>query len=315
MRKRWKLYKFISINLFLPLLLAFVIVIGKSNFTLNLAQVSPKFHKNVAQSTKLNTVEVKTAKEFLQAIRPNTLIRLKAGIYNLSQATSVKSNYLSWLEVYDGLEPQISRVNNLQILGEKGTQILIEPRYAWVLNFQNSQNVAIKNITFGHTDSGYCLGGVLSFSNSAGININRAILYGSGTTGMSLEKVRDLKFTNSMIRDCTYHLLQITNSQNIAFENSVFQDTGEFNLVNIYGGSQNVQFLRSAFINNWSSEYFPYLFYIEDKTQAISLVDSKVIGNRTINFINKLDNLSMKDNLFLDNQFTDFSDVTLQQMD
>jgi len=152
-------------------------------------------------------VVVASAEEFIKAIGPNRKIILKPGEYNLSQLPKGNTNneYVTWEEVYDGHELVIRNISNLTIVGsEKGTtEIIVEPRYANVLNFINAENINVSNITIGHTPQGECAGGVFYFENSANIEISNSNLYGCGTEGLKLFGVTNLKLIDSKIYECS----------------------------------------------------------------------------------------------------------------
>ena len=65
--------------------------------------------------------------------------------------------------------------------------------------------------------------------------------------------------------------------------------------------------------NNANGKYFPYLLDLGEDTGDIYLVDSKIIGNNTTKFINHINRITMRDNTFLNNSFSDFSDKELNQ--
>ncbi len=273
----------------------------------------PKLDTSTLEKAKVQTIEVHTARDFIKAINPNTVIKLAKGIYNLSIASQVKNKYVEWVDAYDGPEPLIHSVYNLTIVGETGSKILIDPKYAWVISFQNSKNIKIQNVIIGHNVSGFCEGGVLSFINSEDVEINNSVLFGCGTTGIQVDKVDHLKFSNSTVKDCTYNLIGIFNSTNIVFENSTFENTGQYNLISISDFTYNVKFSNCLIRGGWTGDYEPYLINIGEKAADIYLVDSKIIGNKTMKFVNQLDRLTMRNNVFLGNSFTDFSDDELNQ--
>jgi len=273
----------------------------------------PKLDASNLENEDIRTIEVHTARDFIKAINPNTVIKLTKGIYNLSIASQVKNKYVEWVDAYDGPEPVIHSIYNLTIVGETGSKILIDPQYAWVISFQNCKNVTIQNVIIGHNVGGYCEGGVLSFVNSEDVEINNSVLFGCGTTGIQVDKVDHLKFLNSTIKDCTYNLIGIFNSTNIAFENATFENTGQYNLICVSDFTYNVNFSNCLIKNNWTENHAPYLIDIEETAEDIYLVDSKIIGNKVVKFINHIDRLKMRDNVFSDNNFSDFSDDELNQ--
>jgi len=268
---------------------------------------SPNLAELEAEPSSFNIVKVNNVREFLEAIAPNTTIELKKGIYNISHAIDVKNKYIKWENPYDGYQPIIGPVENLTIKAENGTEILIEPQYAFVMSFENSRNILIQNVILGHTEGGHCIGGVLNFVKSDDIKIENSILFGSGTEGLVLEEVNNFEFRNSTIRDCTYDLMTITNSKNVLFENGTLKDTGEFDLINI-SNSSDVTFSRCTIQNNWTdSEYTPYLFSIDSNCSNISLENSIIRDNRTGKFLNNQNKLRLLNNQFIGNAFDEES--------
>lgn len=265
------------------------------------------------ENAEIQTIEVHTARDLIKAIKPNTTIKLEKGTYNLSLASQVKSKYVVWSMVHDGFEPLIHSIYNFKIIGQPGAKIIIEPMYAWVMSFQNSKNIKLENLIAGHAVAGYCTGGVLSFVNSEDIEISNSVLFGCGTTGIQIDKIDYLKFSNSTIQDCSYDLIGIYNSTNVVFENSTFENTAGFNLIYITDSTYNITFSKCIIRNNSNGEYYPYLIDIGENTGDISLVDSKIIGNNTTKFINQIDRITRRDNTFLNNSFSDFSDEELNQ--
>ncbi|OAD22948.1 copper amine oxidase domain protein, partial [Candidatus Thiomargarita nelsonii] len=259
--------------------------------------------EELLKPSSFNIVKVNNVREFLEAIAPNTTIELKKGIYNISHAIDVKNKYIKWENPYDGYQPIIGPVENLTIKAENGTKILIEPRYAFVMSFENSRNILIQNVILGHTVGGTCDGGVLRFSKSDDIKIEKSILFGSGTEGLVLEEVNNFEFRNSTIRDCTDDLMTIKDSKNVLFENCTLKDTGQFDLINI-SSSSGVTFSRCLIKNNWNdSEYSPYLFSIDSISSNISLENSIIRDNRTRKFLNNQNKLRLLNNQFIGNAF------------
>jgi hypothetical protein len=262
-------------------------------------------------STESQTIEVDSAREFIETIQSNRIIKLKAGTYNLSLATHVGNDYVKWVKTHDGYEPIIHNLCNLTIVGEENTKIVIEPQYSWVINFQYCRNITIQNVTMGHISNGYCTGGVLSFTSSDDIQIENSILFGSGTYGIQVDKVDRFKFLRSTIKNCTYGLIGIHHSANISFNDSVFENTGIFNLISIYESTSDVKFINCLITGNLTGDFSPYLIYIEKGSKEISIINSRITDNKIRKFVNQIDKLTMQDNVFANNIFSDFSDKEL----
>jgi len=239
---------------------------------------------NLNSSTE-NIIVVANVNDLIKSIGSNRTIYLKQGIYNLSKASRLLNTKIEWKKEYDGKYPIIKGIENLSITAEVGTQIVIEPRYVFVFAFVNCNNISFHNITLGHTNSGYCVGGVLSFRNSSAIVVKNSILYGSGTIGLVLVNTVNFQFIESTIKECTYSIMHINDSDNIVFSKAIFKDTAQFDLIEI-NNSINVTFDKCTFMNNRTDKFMPYLFKIDEDSKKILLQNSIVKYNEIEEFIN-----------------------------
>jgi hypothetical protein len=246
--------------------------------------------------------DVSNAKELLQAIGPNRTITLKSGDYELKEAYGVKSDYILFSNEYDGPELIVSNVSNMTLTGDGKANILAEPRYAWVINFMACSEITLKGIVFGHTEAGYCTGGVLGFSNCSGFGISNCQMYGSGTEGLAFSESSKFTFNNCEIRKCTYDLMNVSSSSNIAFTSCTFKETGEFDLITIQSSS-NLSFKKCMFSNNVTSEFMPYFFNIDELSKNISVEESMFKDNSVVKFVNEKSRLTQKNNKFEGNSF------------
>lgn len=217
--------------------------------------------------------------EFINALKSGNTIVVKKGVtLNLSRVTNNKAMFKSQgravippyqseeymvqgrpVEYGDeiiGIEdpqdgPQLTLVNfqNLTIRGEEGTTIVCEPRYAYVLNFVGCVNVSIENLVIGHTEGGYCEGGVIGITRSRDVFINQCDLYGCGTYGIVVEKAMGVRMNNSIIRDCTYGATDMKYSTNLTFTNCDFYRNQRFTIIGAYY-CNNVTFTGCRFYAN-----------------------------------------------------------------
>ena len=188
-------------------------------------------------------VRVKTTEEFLNAVKPDAEIIIEKGFYNLSdyiEAFYHSSDYGKWAadhpyaeirEEYDGCEIVINDVSNLKISGAgdySDTELVVEPRYASVLYFENCTNVEVANLTMGHTESGECAGNVLDFDACRKITVDGCDLYGCGVYGIGANSgTGDIEVLNSTIRDCSYGPFEFYNVYgNIVFRNCSLTGSG-----------------------------------------------------------------------------------------
>lgn len=162
---------------------------------------------------------VKSVAELLEAIKPGASITIAQGKYNLTDflvnyADSAEYNawnenheYVELREVYDGMEIVIKNVEGLRISGEEGdeeVEIVTEPRYSTVLNFENCTDIELTRLIMGHTNVGDCSGDVLGFVNTQEINLSFLELYGCGVYGISCtESSGNLYAADVRIHSCT----------------------------------------------------------------------------------------------------------------
>jgi len=253
---------------------------------------------------------VKNAEEFIKAIGSDRIIILQTAIYNLSTASYIKNERVTWLETIDGIEPLISKVRNMSIKAEIDVKMLIEPRYSWVMKFDNCKNISIENFTMGHTTGAYCSGGVLKFSNCEDITLTKCILFGCGTEGLFLENVKKFNFEHSAIRECSQDLMSLVNSEDIHFDNSLFTKTGQFELINITT-CNNVVFDHCSITKNFNNPaYIMNLFNISGKCSDIAISNSEISDNRVRSFANDESKLTQKNNKLLKNDFQKNKTVT-----
>lgn len=179
------------------------------------------------------TVEVSTAKEFLENIKSNTTIILKDGVYNLSEVDNVDNKSVTKSEVFDGYEYIANSVSGLEIKAADNAEVtvVVEPRYANVLCFNNCNNIALNNIIAGHTvDKGECRGGVVMLDNTTNTNIKNCKFYGCGTYGINGYNSSDIHVYGTEMYECTHGGLDMIGCQNAEFNSCVFRDCSGFSL-------------------------------------------------------------------------------------
>jgi hypothetical protein len=245
-----------------------------------------KILTNVAVKDDIKTIKVSNAHEFLEALGSNRIIEVEQGVYPLSEwdpylgkVGGLKlANGISWSEAFDGGELILNGIKNLSIIGNNveggNPTILVSPRYAFVLKFVNCSDIVIKGMTAGHSEGGYCEGGVFGFKDSSRITISNVHMYGSGTVGLELINVSDMKVDGfSEIYECTYSIMTVEGGKNISFVECYFNDNKEFTLVDV-SGTDNMSFDRCSFKNN-RGEMF------EVRGTTISVSNSTFSGNQT----------------------------------
>lgn len=151
----------------------------------------------------------------------------------------------------DGYQLYIKGVHDLTIKGvpDRLTLLRIVPRYCYVLSFLDCQNIRVEGLTMGHTEEGYCDGGVLNFEQCQGVEVDHCDLYGCGKEGICCVGSGQVKMTHSYIRNCSYDILTLVSSHDISFEDCFFFDNRQFELLEIRG-CEAVSFERCHITNN-----------------------------------------------------------------
>lgn len=221
-------------------------------------------------------IHVNNATEFLRAIGSNKTIVIESGAtFNLTEAIQhLHENYpkeypmldyydneaqmkpingkIFLLDAYDGPEIAIKGVKNLTIKSGYTLPVLLaEPRYAYIFSLYDCSNITFENVIMGHTDKGYCEGGVVLLNNCKSITFNNCDLFGCGTEGLTASRVDGLNFNNSHIHDCSYSIMTLADCRNCNFTNSLFFNNGVFDLINISGSSTtSIRFKGCHFFQN-----------------------------------------------------------------
>ncbi|MEL6398777.1 MAG: right-handed parallel beta-helix repeat-containing protein [Cyanobacteria bacterium J06607_6] len=198
-------------------------------------------------------IMVDTTEDFLNAIGPDRILRVRSGAFTLSDIDPTwQSPYARFEEVYDGYELVITNVENLWIKGVENTlsRILTRPRYADVLKFRDCRNVRFENLELAHTgDAGFCRGSVLAFANCEAVRIDDCILFGSGTHGIEANGLTQLNCYNSVIRDCTYGILCLQQASDLRFQNCQFFDNAGFSMIGLLN-CQRIDFTHCLMYDN-----------------------------------------------------------------
>ena len=195
--------------------------------------------------------------EFLAALGSNRTVVIAAGVHlNLSRvlereemfvgergrrwtgdATAIVSKeplVVSESET-DGRQLALVNMKNLIIKGEQNSSIEVDPRYSYCLYFINCENCEVHNLTIGHTEGGYCSGGVIGVRGGRMTLVKDCDLYGCGTYGLDLIETSDFALMNSNIHDCTYGIMELRSCVSVKFTKCDFFSNREYSLVEGYG--------------------------------------------------------------------------------
>ncbi len=252
------------------------------------------------EEVSLDEVTVADEREFLSSIKSNRIIHIKDGtVLNLTNILNDQNLFKEkgrlWTDDYyaqrdgdeqlivscerfDGRQIEFVNVNNLEIRGGKDCYIIVEPRYANVLNFYGCVNITLTNLTIGHTEEGYCEGGVIYAERCNNIFINNCDLYGCGTYGMEVHNVDVLSMTSSIIRDCSYGIMILNNVHFTTFHDCDFYRCREFDLVAIDGNCRETLFDNCRFAQN-KGELFNVHSMVTLKSCEIHHAKDQKMGN------------------------------------
>lgn len=239
----------------------------------------PDFHRvNVGDLQALSeaqgpaTVTVSDEREFLDALKDNTTILLPEGTrLNLSRVLDKASGfkgegraYEGYVEphmqsgeptlvsesVFDGHQLTVVNLRNVTISGGDDCHIVVDPAYAYVLNFVQCENIRMENVTMGHTAEGYCTGGVVGMYRCSGMEIDSCDLYGCGAYGLVADTTRDVTMTRTIIRDCSYGIMQLFGCSGATFSECSFYRNREFSMVTVDDRCSDVVFEECRFFEN-----------------------------------------------------------------
>ncbi len=165
-------------------------------------------------------IHVDNMEDFVEAIGPGARIRLEPGKYLLSdylekvwnaegEDWNRRHNYVQIREVFDGLELVITDVDGLVIEGDdpdcSKTELVTEPCYASVLNYEDCEQIVVSNITMGHIEGGNPVGDVIHCEHCKDVFVRNSDLYSCGVYGINMEYCSGfLKCSNTVIHDCEY---------------------------------------------------------------------------------------------------------------
>ena len=218
-------------------------------------------------------VTVNTEEQFINALGNDRTIELGADVHlNLSRileredwfsgvpgrawVTIAKSDGGSQPTVIseycnDGQQLVLKNMRNLVIRGKHNSSIEVNPRYSFCLSFMNCSGCKVENLTIGHTEGGYCDGGVIGVEGGSDNSIVSCDLYGCGTYGIVTRETSDLLVSKTNIHDCTYGIMELYSSESVRFEDCDFFSNREYELITNHG-SENVVFRDCRFFGNWA---------------------------------------------------------------
>lgn len=235
-----------------------------------------------AQIPVYPVIRISTASHFIESIGSNRMLLLNSGTINLSDITNKQNtDYIQWVDDPDQ-SFIIKNVENLTIAGQgrKKTRIVIEETFAQVLSFENSKKIRIQSLELGHEPqtNSICLGAVFGAFDSSDIELQNVVLFGSGTFGLWLENVDNLRFKNSTIKECSQGLIWAYQSKNIEIYRSRLKTShGGLN----FSKSSDIAIDASQISDNnalESPDYTSYLFSLKD-VKNFKVTNTEVFNN------------------------------------
>jgi len=132
-----------------------------------------------------------------------------------------------------------------------------EPRYADVLSFHDCSDLTIENVTLGHTvEQGSCEGAVLEFNNCRNVTLDGLDLYGCGTYGVAAHRTVGITLADSVIRECSYGILDLSLCSGVLAKDCTFRDNDGYDLLSLY--TSYAVFDGCSFTGNAGSRLLPY---------------------------------------------------------
>ena len=210
--------------------------------------------------------QVDSMQAFLEALGPDRTLELAGDMeFRLDTAERGVSDYYQWREVLQGQYQLIIRnCDGLTIRGPLGEMayIVTEHVYATVLQFDRCSGLTLENLEIGHDpEAGSCIGAVVGLTDCSVVVINGCMLFGSGTEGLRMENVAELKVARSMITECTYRILTANSSRELTFVDCQFTDNEQYAGFNLTD-TVDVRLTGCAIERNRLGEYGEGLFRI-----------------------------------------------------
>ena len=245
--------------------------LGRPAGNVQVSAPTGSFGENIKYKNE-DYIRVHTAEQFLNAlgsnrnvlVAKNTEINLTPILDNQSL---FRTRYKMWMsdasggidggretvvseEVFDGRQLTLVNMKQLVIEGEQNSRLVVEPRYAFCLNFIDCNQCTVSNLTIGHTIGGSCQGGVIGVKRGWRNMVVDCDLYGCGTYGLDLDGTNSFSIYSSNIHDCTYGIMQLNNCEAVHSTHCDFFNNREYTLIEGRGCVGTV-FEDCRFYSNW----------------------------------------------------------------
>lgn len=198
--------------------------------------------------TRRKVVTVDSMSALIDAIGPNTEIRLEPGLYSIPYVDMD----MEYVRIESGIM-HIRDVTGLTIVGLGNDPVdMVTESYYEVVILTASSDIYFSNIRMGHTYP-YCVGDVLNIQNSDDIYLDKMILFGCGYNGITLSFVDTFHMTNSLISDCQASALNFDHVSDVSIEATKLLRNGQ-QVIRVYEG-EDITFSSVAIRDNTKIMY------------------------------------------------------------
>lgn len=215
-------------------------------------QVETQKEKN-ASTKSTEKVIVNTIDELLAEITSGKYICLvPGGKYDLN-AVKADTKYFK-NGTFEGLKDV-----TIEGIGERQVDFLTSDISNDVLAFTDCTNIRLINLNLGHIPPNdnveTCEGRVLCFYGDCNdIYINNCTMFGCGTTGIYFTNVNNMVCENSVIKECSYTIMDLLGLKNGKFTNCRFEKNSSYYIE--VGNVHNVIFNNCLFTGYYSPPIF-----------------------------------------------------------
>ena len=231
----------------------------QSNATVQVNQNTPAAveEDNNEPQGEPNTVTVSTVEELVANAKSNTTIYLEKGTYVLETdkvyyMTKDERRIINKREEESqnaGGQLYFNGLNNFQLIGKSGAQIVSKNPDAVVVFMVKGKNLKVSNLSIkNESDSRFDLG---YFSNNQNVELDRCKFVGGGAYGIYVSNTEVMKINNSLISGITKGAVRILNSRGVTFMNTTISNNNpSIPLVNFYATGSYVTFKNVSIIDN-----------------------------------------------------------------
>lgn len=221
---------------------------------------------NLAAGFK-NVIKVNNLESFVEALQDNTHIIITTGSLDISGLTLHfyldKNAKVS--RSFEDFGMLISKLKNVKISGQYFTELYTTDPYERVLELTACENIQFENINFLHKPKSdiACMGEVIYLQHSSNIVFKNCHFNGSGTVGLSMDNVQNIRVSNSNFYNNSQNLIIAYNASDVIF-----------NEVDFYNNDLKYS---AIFVNNSSIEFHSCTF--EDNIIGERFLSGNCIGN------------------------------------